>query len=82
MVGILSRQPMYITEDDIIGAAVVVAVVVAVDIATSFGSTGVGVDVRIFFIDLGYKYGLNDYISKNGKSAPLNSFLVNLGVRF
>ena len=43
---------------------------------------GVGVDVRIFFIDLGYKYGLNDYISKNGKSAPLISFLVNLGVRF
>lgn len=43
---------------------------------------GIGVDLRIFFIDLGYKYGLNDYISKNGKSTPLNSFLVNLGVRF
>lgn len=43
---------------------------------------GVGVDVRIFFIDFGYKYGLNNYINKNGKSTPLNSFLVNLGVRF
>ena len=43
---------------------------------------GVGVDVRIFLIDLGYKYGLNDYINKNGKSSPLNSFFVNLGVRF
>jgi hypothetical protein len=43
---------------------------------------GIGVDIRIFFIDLGYKYGLNDYISKNGKSTPLNSFLLNLGVRF
>ncbi|GDX48439.1 hypothetical protein LBMAG25_12570 [Bacteroidota bacterium] len=43
---------------------------------------GIGLDVRIFFIDLGYKYGLNDYINKNGKSAPLNSFFVNLGVRF
>ena len=43
---------------------------------------GVGVDLRIFFIELGYKYGLNDFIRKNGKSAPLNSFLVNLGLRF
>ena len=43
---------------------------------------GIGLDVRIFFIDLGYKYGLNDYINKNGKSSPLNSFLVNLGIRF
>ena len=43
---------------------------------------GIGLDVRIFFIDLGYKYGLNDYINKNGKSAPLNSYFVNLGVRF
>jgi len=43
---------------------------------------GFGVDVRIFFIDLGYKYGLNDYINKNGKSSPLNSYFVNLGVRF
>ena len=43
---------------------------------------GVGVDIRIFFIDLGYKYGLTNFISKNGKSTPLNSYLVNLGVRF
>jgi len=43
---------------------------------------GLGVDVRIFFIDLGYKYGLNNFISKNGKSTPLNGFFVNLGVRF
>ena len=43
---------------------------------------GVGADLKIFFIDLGYKYGLNDYISKNGKAAPLNGFLVNLGLRF
>jgi hypothetical protein len=45
-------------------------------------TAGVGVDLRIFFIDLGYKYGLNDYLSKNGKSTPLNSFFVNLGIRF
>jgi hypothetical protein len=43
---------------------------------------GLGVDFRIFFIDLGYKYGLNNFISKNGKSAPLNGFFVNLGVSF
>jgi hypothetical protein len=43
---------------------------------------GVGADLKMFFIDLGYKYGLNDYISKNGKATPLNGFLVNLGFRF
>jgi hypothetical protein len=44
--------------------------------------SGVGADLKMFFIDLGYKYGLNDYIRKNSKAAPLNGFLVNLGVRF
>lgn len=43
---------------------------------------GVGADLKMFFIDLGYKYGLNDYISKNGQATPLNGFLVNLGLRF
>ena len=43
---------------------------------------GVGADLKMFFIDLGYKYGLNNYISKNGKATPLNGFLVNLGLRF
>ena len=43
---------------------------------------GVGVDVRIFFIDLGYKYGLNDYINKNGKSSQLNIFFRQFGGSF
>ena len=43
---------------------------------------GVGLDLRIFFIDLGYKYGLNDFVSKGGVSTSLNGYKVNLGLRF
>jgi len=43
---------------------------------------GVGLDLRVFFLDLGYKYGLSDFINKNGTATPLNGFNVNAGLRF
>lgn len=46
------------------------------------GIGGIGIDVNMFFVDLGYKYGLNNFMNNGGKTASLNGFLVNLGVRF
>ena len=43
---------------------------------------GVGLDLSVFFLDLGYKYGLSDFINKNGTATPLNGFNVNAGLRF
>jgi hypothetical protein len=43
---------------------------------------GAGIDFNLFFIDIGYQKGLSNYISNNGKTARLNGFLVNLGIRF
>lgn len=43
---------------------------------------GVGVDLSILFVDLGYKYGITETISpKIGEGANLNSFMLNAGVR-
>jgi hypothetical protein len=41
---------------------------------------GVGLDLSIFFLDLGYKYGLNKTISI-GDGASLNGFMANAGIR-
>lgn len=43
---------------------------------------GMGLDLRIFFFDVAYKYGLNDFINKGGSAKPLNGFNVNAGLRF
>jgi hypothetical protein len=43
---------------------------------------GVGLDISILFVDLGYKYGITETISpKIGDGANLNSFMLNAGVR-
>lgn len=43
---------------------------------------GVGLDLSILFVDLGYKYGLSKTISPRiGSGANLNGFIVNAGVR-
>ena len=43
---------------------------------------GVGFDLSILFVDLGYKYGITETISpKIGEGANLNSFMLNAGVR-
>lgn len=43
---------------------------------------GVGFDLSILFVDLGYKFGLTEKISPRiGDGANLNSFMVNAGVR-
>ena len=46
------------------------------------GIGGIGIDVNMFFVDLSYKYGLNNFMNSGGKTASLNGFLINLGVRF
>ncbi len=43
---------------------------------------GVGLDISILFLDLGYKYGITETISpKSGDGANLNSFVANAGIR-
>lgn len=46
------------------------------------GIVGAGVDINIFFLDVGYKFGLTDTISpKIGSGATLNYFVAFAGVR-
>jgi hypothetical protein len=43
---------------------------------------GVGLDLSIFFVDLGYKFGLTKTIShSSGNYAKLNAILINTGIR-
>ncbi|MBU6204172.1 MAG: outer membrane beta-barrel protein [Bacteroidetes bacterium] len=43
---------------------------------------GAGIDFGFFFLDMGYKYGITKFISgDNNKTATLNSFMLNAGIR-
>ncbi|TVR86136.1 MAG: hypothetical protein EA411_11360 [Saprospirales bacterium] len=46
-------------------------------------NAGVGVDLFMFFIDLGYKWGVNDFFGRDVDSdATINVFYGNAGLRF
>lgn len=42
---------------------------------------GVGFDLSIFFVDLGYLYGLGDSLERDGASTNFNTFFANAGIR-
>jgi hypothetical protein len=46
-------------------------------------NAGVGVDLFMFFLDVGYKWGVNDFFSRDVENeAVLNVFYGNAGLRF
>lgn len=45
------------------------------------GLLGAGFDLSIFFIDLGYKIGLSDYIKTDKASTSVDYFYTNVGLR-
>lgn len=43
---------------------------------------GLGVDFLIFFIDLGYEFGLSNVVEGGANESKINTFNANLGVKF
>lgn len=46
------------------------------------GIGGIGFDISILFLDLGYRFGITETISpRNGSGANFNGFMANAGIR-